>query len=95
MSQFPLPDNDWEKEQLIFFKLQLVLENLRYREIISSRIEKEIRRDIAPRFYKHILDEPQLKNDKIKKLVKESLLNDWLRMRYGKGISITYGEETA
>ncbi len=71
---------------------EIVLSKDKAEELTSSfelpKTERKIRKSIAPFIYRHILCDPSLDNEKIKKIVEESLLNDWLRMCYGKGISI-------
>ena len=89
--QFSPPKDNWEKENIRFFKIQIVLEDLLYRKVISRRMERKIQRSIQPQLFKHILAESRLEeNPHLTSLVKEGLAKKWVRdnlVKYKKVLS--------
>lgn len=74
------PRNRWEANQIMLIKLKVIIEDLLARKVISQIEEQQICKGMAPYLYRNILDDPNLKNEKIKKIVEVSLLNDGLRL---------------
>ena len=86
-----MPDDEWGKNQFKWFRVELILEDLHYRKVISVRKENKIRKQIAPWVYKHLLSDPCLDgNPKLRKMQEELLVNDWIRKCLGKGIEVKF-----
>lgn len=75
------PKTEWEKKIRVLMKMEMMLQNLRARKIMTAKEEREIRIALAPLSYKAILDSPYIKEDNEKKeRIRISLLEDWLHL---------------
>ena len=74
------PKDEWGFYAVFLFKIEIMLEDLKGRNIINTRQKNKIRDYFTPLSYWNTLNSPHLKeNEKIKKEVKLLLLNDNLR----------------
>jgi hypothetical protein len=89
-ANFEPANSEWEETAKKLFMIEIMMEDLAERKIMTAAQETEIRSCIAPVSYKHILESEYLKENKEKKKrVKISLANNWLDLSgFGKDIRI-------
>ena len=76
------PKTNWEKTAKNLLIIEIMIEDLRERKIMSCNEELKIRKILAKISYSNILDSPEFENEEEKKRIKISLINDLFNL-YG------------
>ena len=73
------PSSEWNKRRLYLLRIKIIIEDLQSRGVITKKEAKAFEKEITPYVYRNIIDDPKLDDNGLKKMVKVSLINDWLK----------------
>jgi len=74
LKELSFPKNSWEVEQLVYLRIELIIEDLKSENLISKKEIGIARNLMAKKVHGHFIQNPHLKNEKIKEIKNTSLI---------------------